>query len=186
MTYNKPQNGFALLMSLIVVSVVVSIGLTILDLTLKQLSLSTNSKDSESAFHAANAGLECARYWREKASSTMEVGGDISPACFGVPLTEAVSVVPATLGNAYLYEMEANWTDSSRCSEMSTLVIVSDYVSTTTVSGMEALVDGYPSGDVKECAPGALCTVISIRGYSRGCSQISVAGTVQREVLLEL
>ena len=53
-------------MSLIVVSVVISIGLVVLDLTLKQLRLSTNSKDSETAFHAANAAMECARYWRNE------------------------------------------------------------------------------------------------------------------------
>ena len=53
-------------MSLIVVSVVISIGLVVLDLTLKQLRLSTNSKDSETAFHATNAAMECARYWRNE------------------------------------------------------------------------------------------------------------------------
>lgn len=186
MTYNNQQKGFALLMSLIVVSVVVSIGLTVLDLTLKQLRLSTNSKDSESAFHAANAGLECARYWREIASSTMETGGNITPSCFGVSAGTVSASTAGLPADAFLYNMQIDWTGTPRCSQMSTLVIKSGLSATTTVNNMTTLMPGYPDGNTKECSPGARCTVVSIRGYSRGCSQVTVPGTVQREVLLEL
>lgn len=187
---NQKQNGFALLMALVVVSVVVSIGLSVLDLSLKQLRLSTNSKDSETAFHATNAGLECARYWRTIESVEMEVGNPISPSCFGVTIgavnSSAVSV--ATVGAAYIYNMQTTWgqTGVQRCSDMRTLVIVSDPTATTTVTNMQTIIPGYPYGVAKDCEPGARCTVISVRGYSRECGSITVSGTVQREVLLEL
>jgi Tfp pilus assembly protein PilX len=187
METTNQKSGFALMMALIVVSVVVSIGLTVLDLTLKQVRLSTNSKESETAFHAANAGLECARYWRAEESDVMEAGGDINPACFGdTNLNPSVTTISGI--NAHVYELTADWGDiaAPRCSEMTLVVISSDLLATTTVSGMETRVPGYPYGDTKDCEPGGRCTVISVRGYSRGCNDTDVRGTVQREVLLEL
>ena len=187
MEIRNQQSGFALLMALIVVSVVVSIGLSVLDLTMKQVRLSTNSKDSETAFHAANAGLECARYWRTTESDVMEVGGVITPDCFGVPTMTPVITNLAGI-NAYVYEMEATWGVSSalRCSQMTILVITSDLSASTTVNNMQTIMPGYPYGTTKECRPGARCTAISVRGYSRSCGEINARGTVQREVLLEL
>ena len=187
METRNQQSGFALLMALIVVSVVVSIGLTVLDLTLKQVRLSTNSKDSETAFHAANAGLECARYWRMQESDDMEAGNAVAPECFGdSDLDPTVSSISGV--NAYEYNFSANWGDVSapRCSEMTLLVISSDPFSTSTVSGMQTIIPGYPYGLTKDCEPGSRCTVISVRGYSRSCGEINARGTVQREVLLEL
>lgn len=190
--HNHKQNGFALLMSLVVVSVVVSIGLSVLDLSLKQLRLSTNSKDSETAFHATNAGLECARYWRSIETLDMEAGDPISPSCFGMNIgtvTDGGSLATISgAGAATLYEMEVPWggVGAERCSQMTTLLMISEPTATTTITNMQDLVLGYPYGDIKECEPGARCTVISVRGYSRACGAIGVSGTVQREVLLEL
>lgn len=182
------QNGFALLMALVVVSVVISIGLSVLDLSLKQLKLSTNSKESEMAFHAAGAGLGCARHYRTIDSTDMEEGNSITVSCFSTSLTPTINTLSVTDGAAYLYEMEATWgaVSAQRCSQIKTMVFVSSTTSTTTVTGMETLLPGYPYGDTKDCEPGARCTVISVRGYSRACSAITLSGTVQREVLLEL
>jgi Tfp pilus assembly protein PilX len=190
MTPDNKQPGFALLMALIVVSVVVSIGLTVLDLTLKQVRLSTNSKDSETAFHAANAGLECARYWRQAGADEIEVGNDFDFECFGQPTVTVVpDTVPSTNGDAFSYEFELSWGASAanRCSSMTVIAITSDLTSTTTVDVADIIdiIPGYPEGD-KECEPNARCTIISVKGYSRACSVISTPGTVEREVLLEL
>ena len=82
------KTGFALLISLIVVSVVLSVGLVILDLTIKQVRLAATTADSETAFHAANAGMECARYWRRNLDDAALLGGNInSVECFGVSST---------------------------------------------------------------------------------------------------
>lgn len=190
MTHHKPtQSGFALLMALIVVSVVVSIGLTVLDLTLKQVRLSTNSKDSETAFHAANAGMECARYYRLIESDDLEDGDLPSiapPSCFGVVGIPYTMTSPAL--NSYFYEGELSWGGATapRCSAISMLVISSDITATTSVSGMETMFPGFPYGDTKDCEPGGRCTVIAVRGYSNTCANTTLEGTVQREVLLEL
>jgi Tfp pilus assembly protein PilX len=180
------EGGFALLLALVVVSVIISIGLTVLDLTMKQIRLSTNSKDSEIAFHAANAGLECARYWRIAEAADMETGATVSMACFGRPAVNVSATSPSS--GAYVYEQvfEGGPTTALRCSLVKTLVIVSSAAATTTVTSMETIIPGYPYGDTKDCEPGGRCTIISVQGFSKNCSNRSVIGTVQREVLLEL
>lgn len=179
-------------MTLIVVSVVVSIGLTLLDLSLKQIRLSTNSKDSEVAFHAANAGMECARYWRRIASSTMEAGGVISPSCFSGTVSGYTDdhITSGVTGNAdvYLYNYSITWDNSTRCSQVTTLIASS--TTNTTISNMRTHVPGYPeSNNQKTCSAGETCTVLSVRGYNQPCGSGGAAptsyGVVQREVLLQ-
>jgi type II secretory pathway pseudopilin PulG len=194
MEINRPQtneSGFALLMALVVITVVISIGLSVLDLSIKQVRLSTNAKDSEISFHAANAGMECARYWRKAASSTMEMGGVINPVCFSTsasPNTRTQITTGVTGGgNVYLYSYKFTWgtAPNQRCSDIVTLVASSTPLGTgLTINGMTNHVPGYPSVS-KTCAAGERCTVISARGYNRLCSTATGYGTVQREVLLE-
>jgi Tfp pilus assembly protein PilV len=184
------QQGFALLMTLIVVTVVVAIGLTVLDLSAKQIRLTTNAKDSEIAFHAANAGMECARYWRRQESAAMEAGSAVSPSCFGSALysnnrTQITTNVSGD-GEVYKYDYSFTWGGSTRCSQITTLVASSTSSgSGLTVGNMTTLVPGYPAGNSKACAAGERCTVLSVRGYNKPCNNASGYGTVQREVLLQ-
>jgi len=191
MVHNKKQStGFALLMSLIVVSVVVSIGLVVLDLTLKQLRLSTNSKDSETAFHAANAAMECARYWRNDKSDEVISGSNLAINCFGETIAPITAVDINTKngdGDAYKYSFAVTWgtAPTQRCSEVDLLALNSAIDDITTVESMPVVIPGYPDLE-KVCESGGRCTVIAARGYSRACDQVTQPGTVQREVLLEL
>jgi Tfp pilus assembly protein PilX len=188
-TYSaENKTGFALLMTLIVVSVLISIGLTVLDLSIKQVRLSTNARESEIAFHAANAGMECARYWRRAASTTMEVGGAITPACFsGTLTTNSRSTVSSDAnGDVFRYSYAITWASGNHCSQVTALV-----ASTTpagaglTISNMQTLVTGYPDGNTKTCGAGERCTVLSVRGFNRPCTGVTGYGVVQREVLLQ-
>ena len=185
------QKGFALLMTLIVVTVVISIGLSVLDLSIKQIRLSTNARDSEIAFHAANAGMECARFVRRNLSNAMENGDPISPNCFtGGPspntFTEVTDVTGG--GEVHRYDYAFSWGGAApRCSQITTLVASSSFSGTTTISNMRnTWMPGYP-GDTKTCGAGERCTVISVRGYNKSCSMVTsnTYGIVQREVLLQ-
>jgi type II secretory pathway pseudopilin PulG len=187
----KNEQGFALLMTLIVVTVVVAIGLTVLDLSTKQIRLSTNAKDSEVAFHAANAGMECARYWRRQRSNEMERGETLTGVgCFAPP---DITVVPQEItsgvsgdGEVYKYDYSFTWAGDTRCSQITTLVASStSQGSGLTIGNMTTLVPGYPTGSSKTCAAGERCTVLSVRGYNKPCNSASGYGTVQREVLLQ-
>ena len=189
-TKNSKQ-GFALLMTLIVVTVVISIGLTVLDLSIKQIRLSTNARDSEVAFQAANAGMECARYVRRTLSSAMENGNAITPSCFSAAatpnvVTEITSNVTGA-GEVFKYDYAFTWGGAStRCSQITTLVASSSVSGGGLIIGnMTTLVPGYPSGATKRCGAGERCTVVSVRGYNKPCNNVSSYGTVQREVLLQ-
>lgn len=197
LNHNNQNQGFALLMALIVVSVVISISLSVLDLTIKQLRLSTNSIDSETAFSAANAGLECARYWRELNNTEIETGLTINPTCFGASPGVVGAVNRTSLltggGTAYQYTLDFTWSalnpsDLNRCSRINILVISSNNINASELTDISAIMPGYPGGSAatKSCEAGGRCTVISSQGFNRSCANRVSEGTVQREVLLEL
>lgn len=62
-TLQKKQKGFTLLFALLVSTLVISIGATIISISLRQTILSGTSRESNYAFYAANTALECAIYW---------------------------------------------------------------------------------------------------------------------------
>lgn len=193
----QSESGFALLITIIVVGVLISIGLSILDLSTKQIRLSTNAKDSEIAFHAAYAGAECGRYWKKAASTTMETGLAITPTCFGTSPdsgSNTVSTITTGIsgdGGAYLYRYDFTWgaVGSQKCTQVTTLVASSTALGAgLVIDNMTTLVPGYAAGNTKTCAAGERCTVLSSRGYNKPCSTVTGAsayGTVQREVLLQ-
>lgn len=190
---NNNQKGFALLITLLVLGVVIAIGLSVLELSQKQVRLSSNSADSETAFHAANGGIECARYWRRVEASDFENGNNVNEDCFGDNDTFTAGTVPVTTsggGTSYFYKAQYDWGSLNRCSVIEMLVInvpptaSSDHV----VSNMTNLFPGYPdpSGtNEKICTPGGLCTVAVSYGFSKPCSLKDKIGTVQREVLVQ-
>jgi Tfp pilus assembly protein PilX len=64
------QKGFVLLFSVLVSSLVLSVGISIISIALKQVVLSGSGRDSQFAFYTANTGAECALYW--------DLSGDIT------------------------------------------------------------------------------------------------------------
>lgn len=57
------NKGFALIFSVVVVAVVTVITLALTTLTQKSLEISSAGQESQEAFFAADAGIECALYW---------------------------------------------------------------------------------------------------------------------------
>ncbi len=56
------EKGFALLFSVLLSSLLLTIGLSIFNITLKELAISTAARQSIHAFYAADSGRECALY----------------------------------------------------------------------------------------------------------------------------
>ncbi len=191
--HNNNQSGFALLMTLLVVAVVVSITVSVIELSVKQLNLSVTAKDSEVAFHAANAGMECARYVRRMATVLIEDGNTNSFDfdCFNQRQTLERQNHGLTKsggdGELYRYRGQASWATGDRCSviDFVTMIVPETETSDMQVSGLHALYPGYPSGDIKRCSPSSVCTVAEVVGYNKSCSNITSIGTVRREILLE-
>lgn len=163
----QEKNGFALLFTLVIVSVVLAISLSLIQLTLKQLALSVDARDSELAFHAASAGLECALYTRNNQSDAfIDWASGPAPAfsCLGVnasPLTSARSSVTGGYVNNFTYDMNPTFSASGRgvCVEI-------DYVVIAAESGPVTHNVGGALGDIF-CAEGGVCTVAFVRGYNK-------------------
>ncbi len=56
----KTNRGYTLLFAVLVSSLVLSIGISILNISKKEFLLSTSARDSSLAFYAADGGFECA------------------------------------------------------------------------------------------------------------------------------
>ena len=194
------KSGFALLISMIVVGVVVSVGLSVLELTIKQMTLATNSKDSETALHAANAGLECAQYWRNEEYKKFEGTelGSVTATCFGTGSDHEEVFVKTDIseseGNGNIYKYTTNpgfdWGTTGvdeRCSVITMIVMVaaSDSSVPLKVNNINNYISGYKAGEFKQCEPGGICTFTSVQGYNKSCGKKGEFGTIQREVLLE-
>lgn len=194
----KQEGGFALLLTVIVVAVLISISLSILDVSIKQVRLAGNAKDSEIAFQASSAGMECGRHIRRALSDEMTTGQTINPSCFDVSTYYSnvdnlrVPSTPQITGNGdvFRYDYAFTWGTGldTRCTEVVTLVASSSPSSAVNLVVAESLMysifSGWVGGD-RICEPGSQCTVLSVRGYNKSCSNIGTYGTVQREVLLQ-
>jgi hypothetical protein len=58
----KTEQGFALLIGVMVASILISITYVMFSISLKQIALATSGRDSQVALYAADTGLECALY----------------------------------------------------------------------------------------------------------------------------
>ena len=66
MVLNKKQNnekGFAMLFAVLTASLLVTIGVSIFSISLKELMISASIRDSQTAYYAARSANECFKYW---------------------------------------------------------------------------------------------------------------------------
>ena len=75
------NKGFALLFSVLLASFLLTIGLSIFSIALKELAISTAARQTVRAFFAADSGRECALYWDVKKGMvpTLVTGVDGGP-----------------------------------------------------------------------------------------------------------
>jgi hypothetical protein len=60
---NNKNKGVAILFAVLVTVMLVSIGISIVSIGLRQTVLSSTGRESQIAFYVANTALECARFW---------------------------------------------------------------------------------------------------------------------------
>lgn len=61
--FNKKQKGFAMLFTVLVVTLILSIAISISNITFKQAILSGLAKDSQISFFEADSAVECGLYY---------------------------------------------------------------------------------------------------------------------------
>jgi len=62
----RAQRGFALLIAVVLTSVVLALGISLLDIAYKQILLASSAKNSQYAFYNTDSSLECALYYYQQ------------------------------------------------------------------------------------------------------------------------
>lgn len=181
------QQGFALLLSLIISSVVLAIGMAILNVSINQINLSATARESELAFQSAHAGIDCMWYWRNELASSYTASSGAAPSieCFGVTVSgdTPVSLPESTDGHARLYSYELEWGDPVRCTGVDMYVMNAAGTDNLTLQFANEAIGTNGS---KTCNSGNVCTVLVSGGYNRACNEItSSIFSVQREITVE-
>lgn len=83
MNVKRNPRGFALLVAIILTSVLLSVGLALLDIAYKQILLATTAKQSELAFYSSDTILECALYWDQQFNAFSYAAPAASITCGG-------------------------------------------------------------------------------------------------------
>ncbi|MBX4197826.1 hypothetical protein KW782_00630 [Candidatus Parcubacteria bacterium] len=86
-TYSKNTNkGFTLFFAIIVISIVLSIGISLSLIALKETSLAAIRRESQLAYYASESGTSCALYWILNEFRTNATPSSIGMTCNGAPL----------------------------------------------------------------------------------------------------
>lgn len=170
----KKNRGFTLIIAILTASIILAIGISILQITLKEFILSSTVRDSLMAFYAADAGVECAHYWDYSEASG---GSKFLPSssaqriqCMGDDVQRIGGGGDELVGgNAYgtaeSFQME--WGSPTIC----TRVYVTKYYNS---SGSFTLPDG------STCPEDLVCTIVESKGYNRACTSLSDPRAVER------
>ena len=111
---DKRQQGFALLVAVIFMSVMLSLGLALSSLGYKQEILASSAIESQYAFYAADAGLECALYqdqqWNLFNYTSSSTAAAPSFLCDNSPALSATSAHDSSSNwvLTYRYELDSN------------------------------------------------------------------------------
>ncbi|MBX2866619.1 hypothetical protein KTR10_01515 [Candidatus Kaiserbacteria bacterium] len=176
----KNTRGFTILIAVVVASIVLSIGLAVLGIVFKQLQISGIAHESETAFHAAYAGAECAEFNdRSEDQNEFDVPGNGSLqssatniTCMGVSSTNSNG--RARSGDEQRFEF--TWDGGNACT------ILSFYKFYSTSSSVSVIVEGTQLRS--DCPVGAECSVVKARGYNASCSGLTGDRVVEREITI--
>ncbi len=147
--------GFVLLYAVLLSSVILTIGLAILDIVILQQNLAGTQRDSALAFYSADTALECVLYWDYKQNDFDKSPGNNGKnvSCDGVQASLVSESADPGKNSPWVYVMRVDFLDG-RCANVAV---------------------------TKTWGPGntLLRTEIESRGYNTSCPS---AGTVPRRL----
>jgi len=104
MHHESPRSGFTLLFSVLIGSLLFSVGMAIANLATREVVLSAAGKESEAAFFAADTGVECTLYW-DRRGNKFPVGGP--PSSFSCAKE---TIFPTLLGSVFSFTLKLEGT----------------------------------------------------------------------------
>lgn len=106
----KVNAGFTLLFASLIGSLVFTIGIAILNISLKQLSLATAGRESQQAFYSADAGVECALFLDRGAGDS-----DCQSGFFGIASSTAANSAGIEICGKDSVDYLSNPSPSQKC-----------------------------------------------------------------------
>ncbi len=201
--YKTGERGITLLITLLLMGVLLGVSASLLNLTLKQYQLAGIALSSETAFQAANAGLECILYHDFSAGDPFAVSDDgmgqlpeTDVSCMEDSSDDLEGGNNSNAGNQSGQvesgeEQRFSFTWSGVCSEVSIYKFSNaDTPENVIVNGRNMRQDlvnnstgaPVPDGLGDPCPAGSVCTVVQARGYNVPCDDIgSNPRVVERE-----
>lgn len=184
------NQGFVLAFSLLLSSIVLALAFGIFNILLKQIVLTSSSKDSQIAFYAADAGAECALYWdthtsRDPNSFPNQQFPYSYTGMFGLSVdnpdivdlgypdagqvgTELASEEVFSCGTGIMYDISVE--DTSDIDEVPGFVTLSNFAFDTTsdrkVCARVRVSKRYNSGTIIGNPKSGFDTIIESRGYN--------------------
>lgn len=154
----KNNKGYTLLFAVLVSSVVLSVGISILTISKKEYLLSSSARESVIAFYAADSGLECALYNNDNDNFPIIGSPTFNISCMGNP---SVIVNRTDSENTHSFSFETNMQDNTNACARVSIVKIFDsggIFSTTTIESR-----GYNLG----WSVGGTCNISSPRKVER-------------------
>jgi hypothetical protein len=174
--YKNTTSGFALLFSIVVSTVIISISASIMSISIRQTILSNTSRDSQAAFYAANTGLECAFFWDNHDFG--DVNQKMFPVLNGEVLPSGVlnnRCVNQVLINSDYWEQVINRDRKNETSFNITIQnTTTNGISTSQTCSIVKVQKDYDSSN------GIITTTIDSKGYNFKCDDLSNPRAVER------
>lgn len=168
---NHSQKGFALLLAIIVSSIVLTVGLSILSVTLKQLNLGNNTLRSEGAFQTAVAGMDCLRFLRStQASNFINNGRTVNIDCFelgGLTMTDMLAGSNGEDPYIQVFQTRFDWdisSDARQCIQIDTVVLDARSADRNWLT--------LNHGNLT-CDEGSICTTAFVQGFNVACGNVT-------------
>ncbi len=152
------KHAFTLLISILVGGIMLSIGFSLVSLSVKQVQLSSAGRESQFGFYAADSGIECALFWDNPARNTngtslfastslaetnIKCGAYLPSPALPPFLNRSVNPMTASLTDDILtttFEFRQRLTEPSSCTKV--IVVKNDGTNQTTITS-----EGYNTCD---------------------------------------
>jgi hypothetical protein len=180
-TRRTSESGIALLITLLIMTVLLGVSASLLNITIKQFQFSSIGLASEKSFQAANAGMECMLYHDYENYPTIPGKFDIgqNPAainCMGVNDDDTVTATTDSVQRTYIFSWGA--ASDPVCTETT----IYKFNSTTAQPNMAAALRRQNGAPGTLCPIGSTCTVVQSRGYNVSCAQRNTPRVIEREL----
>ncbi|MBI2482054.1 MAG: hypothetical protein HYV76_00580 [Candidatus Vogelbacteria bacterium] len=155
----KLNYGFVLLYAVLVSSIVITVGLLLANILLKQLVIAATARDAKIAYYAADAGRDCALFWVNELGASLFNGGITALTCHNgaVIVEELFNNIERRGSFSYQVDLLGENNIPPRCAEV------------TVFHGVPAT---SPDGDILSDDPRVVATIRAF-GYSADCNSPS-------------